>query len=55
MASIGERPKSGAIVIQWTAGEDADDPGTYAWEVRCEPPLSDELVSAILAEIAAVY
>jgi hypothetical protein len=46
---------NGTISIEWTVGSDPDDAETYAWSVRCDPPIPDQLVSEILAEIVKVY
>jgi hypothetical protein len=47
--------KSGKIVIEWVIGSDPNDFDTYGWGVKCEPPVSDELVAGILAEVLRVY
>ena len=48
-------PPSGKITIQWKRGHEAGDPDTYAWEIKCEPQIPDEIAAAILAEILKVY
>ena len=44
-------PRSRKIVIEWIAGSDPRNVETYAWHVRCDPPIPEELVSDILADI----
>jgi hypothetical protein len=44
-------PKTGTIMMEWTAGADPDDVASYAWSVQCEPSLPDELVASLLAEV----
>lgn len=48
-------PESGVIRIEWAVGHDPDDVDTYAWRVLCDPPISDELVAELLAEVVKVY
>jgi hypothetical protein len=48
-------PKKGTVTIDWTAGFDPQDVATYAWRVQCEPPLPDEVLAALLSEVANVH
>ncbi len=47
--------KSGTISIEWVAAVDAKDAASYGWELRCDPPLPDDLVGDLLKEIVKVY
>lgn len=51
MREEDNQPVEGVISIEWTVGANAHDAGTYAWTIKCEPPLSDEIVGALLREI----
>jgi hypothetical protein len=46
---------AGTITIEWAAGSDPEDASTYAWRIRAEPALPDELVAGLLAEIGKMY
>ena len=50
------QPQSGTIIIDWRF-EPGDDPLLqYTWNVPLDPPgLEDEVVSKLLAEIAATF
>lgn len=45
----------GVITIEWAMGADPEDFESYSWSVRPDPPVADELVAGILADILAVY
>ena len=56
MGAEGNVSKSaGTITIEWAAGSDPDDLATYGWSLLCEPPLPDETVARLLAEVLKVY
>jgi hypothetical protein len=55
MTEAAERPGAGTITIEWVLGWDPADATTYGWQLRADPPLPDELVARLLAEIAKVY
>ena len=50
-----EPPQAGTITIEWVIGWDPNDLDTYAWSVRCNPPLPDELAAGLLGEVIKVY
>jgi hypothetical protein len=55
MTDAVSAPPTGTITIEWAVGSDPNDFDTYAWSVRCEPPIPDELVSGLLTEVVKVY
>jgi hypothetical protein len=52
------QPASGVITIRWQADEraaDTDPDLLFVWSVHADPPIEDERMATLLAEIAAVY
>jgi hypothetical protein len=52
------QPASGVITIRWQADEraaDTDPDLLLVWSVHADPPIEDERMATLLAEIAAVY
>jgi hypothetical protein len=55
MSETPNTGQTGRITIEWTVGWNPEDLDTYKWSVRCDPPIPDELVSGLLAEVIKVY
>jgi hypothetical protein len=55
MTDFADLPPNGTIVIEWAKGHDPNKFDTYAWGVKCDPLLPDEVVSGILSEVLRVY
>ncbi len=55
MTDASSATTTGTVTIEWVVGSNPDDLDTYAWSVRCDPAIPDELVSGLLAEVIKVY
>ncbi len=55
MTDADDRPFPGRITIDSQVGSDPADGPTYGWQIRAGPTLPDDIVAALLREIATVY